>query len=107
GGRVTRTSRWCVRAGALYSQAGDARKRAASSPTHPSRSLAATAWNGMTFSQSRGRIGGSSCFMTRLSHDDPADGTEGLSVFPLDPAWFASSPGGFMAMPVPRRLGEI
>src|SRR5262249_48404150 len=46
GGRAKRKSRWWVRGGRLSSKAGAARQRAASRPTHPSRSLDAAVWWG-------------------------------------------------------------
>src|SRR5882724_8385628 len=61
GGREKRMSRWWVRAGAWSSEAGTAQLRAASRPTHPSRSLEAAGGDGRSLNQSRGLIGAPGC----------------------------------------------
>src|SRR5262245_49140992 len=63
-------------AGTLCSKAGSARQRAASRPTHPSWSLAASTSTGASWNRSMGPSGlprpGSSCRMTCLSEDEPS-----------------------------------
>src|SRR5262245_14365058 len=77
-------------AGTLSSKAGSARQRAASRPTHPSRSLAAAASNGRIWRQSRGLIGSprlsSSSRITCVSLASLVDGTDSSSLVPLGPS---------------------
>src|SRR5215831_1691856 len=74
GGRRNRTSQWWVMAGGLSSKTRSSRQRAASRPTHPSRTLDRTASNGKSLRQSRAPIGspppGSSCCMTCFPHNE-------------------------------------
>src|SRR5262249_27195248 len=77
-------------AGTLRSKAGSARQRAASRPTHPSRSLAAAASNGRIWCQSRGLIGSprlsSSSRITCVSLASRVDGTDSSALVPLSPS---------------------
>ena len=74
---------WWVRAGWWNSAAGNARKRAASRPTHPSRSLAAAGWNGRIRRQSKSPIGSprsdSSARLIYVSLTRPVEGPDASS----------------------------
>jgi hypothetical protein len=71
---------WWVRAGCVSSESGAATKRAASRPSHPSRSLAAAGANGTILHQSRGPIGSqrpnASSRLIGVSLTRPAEGPD-------------------------------
>src|SRR6516162_200 len=97
-------------AGTLRSKAGSARQRAASRPTHPSRSLAAAASNGRIWRQSRGLIGSprlsSSSRITFVSLASLVDGTDSPSLVPLGPS-SAAEPSAKFVNTSPSIVGRL
>src|SRR5262245_8511933 len=97
-------------AGTLSSKAGSARQRAASRPTHPSRSLAAAASNGRIWRQSRGLIGSprlsSSSRITCVSLASLVDDTDSSSLVPLGPSP-AAEPSAKLVNTSPSIVGRL